>query len=86
MLGILPPLHMPHLNSQHTTEYSYHNPVGELRHRLMTRPHDSHELMPHAAKLAAEPASVSVRWANDVFVNSFCVLIGQERHEPRCCA
>ena len=65
---------MHRLNITHTTEYAYHNPVGLLRHRLMIRPHDSHDLRLHTATLAVEPEPASIRWAHDVFGNSVCVL------------
>ena len=39
----------------HTTEYTYRNPVGLLRHRLMVRPDDSHDLRLHSATLKVEP-------------------------------
>lgn len=65
---------MPHLNITHTNEYAYHNPVGLLRHRLMIRPHDSHDPRLHAATLPVEAEPASIRWAHDVFGNSVCVL------------
>ena len=32
----------------HTTEYTYRNPVGLLRHKLMVRPDESHDLRLHS--------------------------------------
>jgi len=65
---------MASLTVTHSTEYVYHNPVGLLRHRLMIRPHDSHDLRLHTATLVVEPEPASIRWAHDVFGNSVCVL------------
>ena len=65
---------MPNLNVTRTSEYAYHNPAGLLRHRLMIRPHDSHDLWLHAATIAVEPESQSIRWAHDVLGNSVSVL------------
>jgi transglutaminase-like putative cysteine protease len=58
----------------HTTEYSYRNPVGLQRHRLMVRPDDSHDLRLHSAALKVEPEPVAVHWKHDVFNNSVCFL------------
>lgn len=65
---------MPHLTVTHTTHYTYHRPVGLMRHRLMIRPRDSHDLRVHAATLDVEPAPASTRWAHDIFGNSVCLL------------
>jgi len=65
---------MPHLTVTHTTHYAYHRPVGLLRHRLMMRPRDSHDLRLHAATLDIQPAPASTRWAHDIFGNSICLL------------
>jgi len=58
----------------HTTEYTYRNPVGLLRHKLMIRPDDSHDLRLHSATLKVEPAPSDVYWKHDVFDNSICFL------------
>ena len=58
----------------HTTEYTYRNPVGLLRHRLMLRPDDSHDLRLHKAELKVDPAPASALWKHDVFNNSVCYL------------
>lgn len=65
---------MPHLQVTHTTAYAYHRPVGLLRHRLMIRPRDSHDLRLHGATLDVEPPPGSTRWAHDIFGNSICLL------------
>lgn len=65
---------MPRLQITHRTEYRYHQPVGLLRHRLLVRPQDSHDLRLHDATLAVDPAPSAVTWAHDVFGNSICLL------------
>jgi transglutaminase-like putative cysteine protease len=58
----------------HTTEYSYRNAVGLLRHRLMLRPDDSHDLRLHRAALDIYPEPSLVHWTHDAFDNSICFL------------
>ena len=45
---------MARIKIVHKTEYTYRNPVGLLRHRLMLRPDDSHDLRLHRAELKVE--------------------------------
>ena len=42
---------MARISIVHTTEYIYRNPVGLLRHQLMVRPDESHDLRLHSATL-----------------------------------
>ena len=65
---------MARIKIRHTTEYTYRNPVGLLRHRLMVRPDDSHDLKLHGAELKVEPEPASVHWKHDAFDNSICFL------------
>lgn len=65
---------MARINIVHTTEYSYHNPVGLSRHRMMIRPDDSHDLRLHRAVIDVDPKPAVTRWAHDVFGNSICYL------------
>ncbi len=65
---------MARISVVHTTEYTYRNPVGLTRHRMMLRPDDSHDLRLHSATLKVEPEPASIRWAHDVFNNSICFL------------
>jgi transglutaminase-like putative cysteine protease len=65
---------MARITIRHTTEYTYRNPVGLLRHRLMVRPDDSHDLKLHGALLKVEPEPAAVRWKHDAFDNSICFL------------
>ena len=69
----------------HTTEYTYRNPVGLLRHKLMVRPDESHDLRLHSAMLKVEPEPNAIYWKHDVFNNSICYLewseaLRTERH------
>ena len=65
---------MPRLQITHRTEYAYQRPVGLLRHRLLLRPQDSHDLRLHAATLTVDPPPSATVWAHDVFGNSICLL------------
>ena len=65
---------MPRLQITHRTEYAYQRPVGLLRHRLLLRPQDSHDLRLHAATLTVDPPPKDRVWAHDVFGNSICLL------------
>ena len=65
---------MARIKIVHATEYTYRNPVGLTRHRLMLRPDDSHDLRLHSADLNVEPQPASVRWKHDMFDNSICFL------------
>ena len=65
---------MARINIVHTTEYSYHNPVGLTRHRMMIRPDDSHDLRLHRSVIEVDPVPSRTRWAHEVFNNSICYL------------
>lgn len=65
---------MARINVVHTTEYSYRNPVGLTRHRMMIRPDDSHDLRLHRAVLKVDPEPSAITWKHDVFNNSICFL------------
>jgi len=65
---------MARIRITHTTEYTYRNPVGLLRHRLMLRPDDSHDLRLHRATLEVEPQPTALHWKHDAFNNSICFL------------
>lgn len=65
---------MARISIVHTTVYSYHNPVGLARHRLMVRPDDSHDLRLHKADLQVDPEPSAVHWKHDMFDNSICFL------------
>ncbi len=65
---------MARINIVHTTEYTYRNPVGLTRHRMMIRPRDSHDLRLHDARVLIDPVPSAIHWAHDVFGNSICHL------------
>src|ERR1700704_4154752 len=65
---------MARINIVHTTEYTYRNPVGLLRHKLMMRPDESHDLRLHRVMLKVEPEPTGIYWKHDVFNNSICFL------------
>jgi len=65
---------MPHVRVEHTTTYRYRTPVQLTEHRLMLRPHDSHDLRLNDATLGLTPPAARLRWAHDVFGNSICLV------------
>ena len=50
---------MARISIVHATEYTYRNPVGLMRHRLMLRPDDSHDLRLHRANLDVYPGALA---------------------------
>ena len=65
---------MARISIVHSTEYSYRNPVGLMRHRLMLRPDDSHDLRLDHAALDVDPKPSLVHWTHDAFDNSICFV------------
>jgi transglutaminase-like putative cysteine protease len=65
---------MPHVHIKHMTTYRYAAPVRLTDHRLMLRPHDSHDLRLNDATLGFTPPAAQLRWAHDVFGNSICFV------------
>jgi transglutaminase-like putative cysteine protease len=65
---------MPHVHVEHNTTYRYAAPVQLTEHRLMLRPHDSHDLRLNDATLGLTPPAARLRWAHDVFGNSICFV------------
>jgi len=65
---------MARISIVHATEYTYRNPIGLLRHKLMVRPDDSHDLRLHSAVLKVEPEPTGIYWKHDIFDNSICFL------------
>jgi transglutaminase-like putative cysteine protease len=65
---------MARIKIVHTTEYTYRNPVGLTRHRLMLRPDDSHDLRLHEAILEVRPKPSLLHWTHDAYNNSICFL------------
>lgn len=60
------------LNVQHKTVYRYARPVSFGEHRLMCRPHDSHDLRLLQTALSISPGA-RLRWLHDVFGNSIAI-------------
>ena len=63
---------MTTLHVRHRTVYRYARPVTFGEHRLMCRPHDSHDLRLLETSLTITPAA-QVRWLHDVFGNSVAI-------------
>lgn len=63
---------MPNLTVRHKTVYRYAQPVVFGEHRLMCRPHGSHDLRLLSTGLSITPAA-QVRWLHDVFGNSIAI-------------
>jgi transglutaminase-like putative cysteine protease len=61
------------LKVKHRTEYRYQTPVVLGKHRLMSRPRDSHDLRLLDTGIAIEPEPSDLRWMHDVFGNSIAV-------------
>jgi hypothetical protein len=75
-------VNMARISIVHATEYTYRNPVGLLRHKLMLRPDESHDLRLHRSILEVEPEPLNIYWKHDVFNNSICFLEWPEASEP----
>jgi transglutaminase-like putative cysteine protease len=54
---------------EHTTRYSYRNPIVPGIHRLMFRPRDSFDQRLLASNLVVLPTPVDIRWTHDAFGN-----------------
>ncbi len=63
---------MARISIVHSTEYTYRNPVGLVRHCMMLRPDDSHDLRVHKATLEIDPKPSLLYWTHDAFNNSIC--------------
>jgi len=63
---------VPVLRIRHVTAYRYAEPVRFAEHRLMCRPHDSHDLRLLDTGISITP-SAAMRWVHDVFSNSVLV-------------
>ena len=62
------------LKVAHRTEYRYQKPVVLGRHRLMSRPRDSHDLRLLDTGLIITPQPAELRWMHDVFGNSIAMV------------
>ena len=75
---------MARIKIVHSTEYTYRNPVGLTRHRLMLRPDDSHDLRLHHGALDIDPKPSLIHWTHDAFDNSICFLEWAETLRTDC--
>ena len=68
---------MKRIRIQHTTTYTYSEPVVLLPHRLMIRPRSGHDIRIDHASLAIEPRH-RVLWQRDIYGNSVAVVHFEE--------
>jgi len=61
---------MPILSIRHVTRYRYRNPVALGEHRMMFRPHESHDQQLLSADLAICPTPSKINYLRDIFGNS----------------
>jgi len=64
---------MSRLTVEHSTVYTYGEPVYLGEHRMMFRPRDSHDLRLIDTSLAITPKPVHLRWLHDPFDNSVAI-------------
>ena len=70
---------MPVVSIRHLTRYRYRRPVGFGEHRMMFRPHESHDQRVLSSHLAISPAPTRLRHVEDVFGNCLSVASFGER-------
>lgn len=64
---------MSRLRIEHSTVYTYREPVGFGRHRLVLRPREGHDLQVESITLNITPAH-NLSWARDVHSNSIAIV------------
>lgn len=64
---------MPSLTIRHVTTYRYRHPVAFGEHRMMLRPHDSHDQRVIEAILKISPQPSSLRHVRDAFGNHVAI-------------
>jgi len=64
---------MSRLTVEHSTIYTYGEPVHLGEHRMMFRPRDSHDLRLIDTSLTITPKPVHLRWLHDPFDNSVAI-------------
>lgn len=64
---------MSRLQIEHRTVYTYRQPVGFGRHRLVLRPREGHDVRVESLILNIAPAHRLI-WARDVFSNSVAIV------------
>ena len=60
---------MRRIKIEHATEYEYSEPVRFLKHRLLVRPREGHDIRIESSRLEITP-KYSIRWHRDVYGNS----------------
>jgi transglutaminase-like putative cysteine protease len=60
---------MRRIKIDHATEYEYSEPVRFLKHRLLVRPREGHDIRIESSRLEIKP-KYSIRWHRDVYGNS----------------
>ncbi len=74
---------MAQISIVYTTEYIYRNPVGLLRHKLMVRPDDSHDLGLHSATLKVEPEPTGAYWKQNGCATAISTISRRRDQEQR---
>lgn len=69
---------MRRIKIEHTTQYEYREPVQFLKHRLLVRPREGHDIRIESSKLEIQPA-YAIRWHRDVYGNSVAAVDFSER-------
>ena len=64
---------MSRLRIEHSTIYSYRQPVTLGRHRLVLRPREGHDVHVEQMKLHISPSHAMI-WSRDVFSNSVAIV------------
>jgi transglutaminase-like putative cysteine protease len=67
------PSAMRRIEINHTTTYEYPEPVTFLKHRLLVRPREGHDIRIEASRLEISP-EYSIRWYRDVYNNSVAAV------------
>lgn len=64
---------MRRIRIEHTTQYEYREPVAFLKHRLLLRPREGHDIRIESSRLEIQPA-YTIRWHRDVYGNSVAAV------------
>jgi len=64
---------MRRIRIEHTTRYEYREPVEFLKHRLLLRPREGHDIRIESSRLEIKPA-YTIRWHRDVYGNSVAAV------------
>jgi transglutaminase-like putative cysteine protease len=64
---------MKRIRIQHSTTYSYSDPVTLLPHKLMIRPRSGHDILIESSTLSITPAH-NIKWQRDIYGNSVAMV------------